>query len=263
MGGVLSQWVTPDDLLIAQVRNALAGVNLAVEARIWNPIEGVHEFRFPLVPTSDRSLNTFNTNLHEGYLVSAVIKATAGSPHRGQTLASMLLARPPAATFEPKMLLAQDYVTGSYGPLWPGGRQNLGVEGPGFLYSIALSNPAAGADWTQTVPTGARWRIRDITATLATSAAAGNRTPMLIWDDGANAFAQIGPSATEAPSSTTRWDWIQTLPSLGNVVQGIQVFLPPDLILLAGWRLRTSTVNLGVADQWSGIRFLVEEWLED
>lgn len=262
--GVLAEWVTPDDLLIVQVRNALAGVTLGLNGRLWHPDAGVKEINLSMTPTSDRSLNTFSQQLFYGYLVSLAIKATGGSPHRGQTLAEMLLARPPASSFTPKMELAQDYVTTSYGPLWPGGRQTLGVEGPGMLYSIAVPNPAAGVDWTQTVPTGARWLLHGIYATLTTAVAAGNRQPLLVLDDGVNRLTAQNTALVQAGSLANDWTWDPGNPTTGVFANSVNdIDLPFPVPLFAGYRVRTVTLALQAADQWSGIRLLVEEWLED
>lgn len=262
--GVLSEWVTPDDLLLIQVRNALAGVTLSVGARAWNPVDGVKEFNQDITPTSDRSQNTFSVQLYYGWLVSAAIRATAGSPRRGQTLATLSIARPPATAFRPKMILAQDYVTTQYGPLWPGGRQSLGVEGPGMLYSQAVATPGAGADWVQTVPTGARWLLHGIYATLATAIAAGSRQPLLVIDDGTNKLVAQDTAQTQAASLTQDWSWGPGVITTGVVQGGVHVVgLPFPVPMFAGWRVRPITGAIQAADQWSAIRLAVEEWLED
>ena len=262
--GVLGEWVTPDDLLIIQIRNALSGAKFALGGRIWNPDDGVKELNLDMTPTSDRALNTFSLAPYYGFLVSVAIMATAGSPHRGQSLASVLLARPPASAFRSKMALAQDYVTTQYGPFWPGGRQSLGVEGPGMLYSLAVAQPAAGADWTQTVPTGARWLLHGIYATLATSATAGTRNPLLLVDDGTNRLGAQDTALTQGVSLTNDWTWVPGTPTTGLFATPVNVLdLPFPMPMFAGWRIRTVTAALSATDQWSAIRLLVEEWLED
>jgi len=256
--------VTPDDLLIVQVRNALAGVSLGVGLRTWHPRTGIVEHNIPITPTSDRSLNTFSLALDYGYLVSAAAKVTAGSPRRGQTLVTMLLARPPVSAFAPKMILAQDYLTSSYGPLWPGGRHSLGVEGPGMLYSFIVAIPASGADWVQAVPTGARWLLHGIYATLITVAGGGARTPLLVFDDGANRVAAAVSGVGQAGALTNDWTWAPGTPTTG-LLSGVvnNVALPFPVPLFAGWRVRPITANITLGDQWAPIRLLVEEWLED
>lgn len=262
--GVIGQWVTPDDILIVAVRSALAGVTLGFNARIWNPDTGVDEITQQILPGSARALQFFSFQLYYGYLVSAALQAVSGTPRRGQILGTIVLARPPAASFLPKMILAQDYVTSQYGPLWPGGRQNLGVEGPGMLYSQSVTQPAAGADWVQAVPTGARWLLHGIYATLVTAVAAGNRQPILVFDDGANKLAAQNTALVQAASLTNDWSWDPASPSTGLFANSVnEVDLPFPVPLFAGWRVRPITLNLAAADQWSGIRLLVEEWLED
>lgn len=264
MSGVLGEWVTPDDLLIVGVRNALVGVTLLLSGRIWHLDGSVNEFAIPITPGSARALQFFQMQLEYGFLVSVTVQVAAGSPHHGQTLASILIARPPLASFGAKMLLAQDYVTTSWGPLWPGGRQAAGVDGQGMLYSIAVTTPGAGSDWTQTVPTGARWRVWGATATLATDAVAGVRIPSLVVDDGANILVNTRPGFTQTVSLTLLWGWGlgHQAPVVAPGTAGVEPSLGP-LPLFAGWRIRTSTAALDVGDTWTGIRLLVEEWLED
>ncbi len=257
------QWVTPDELLIITVRNALAGVALAFNGRLWVPPDKVVELNQPIVPTSDRSLNTFAQALDYGYLVSAAVIASSGAGRRGQTLAAMQLARPPKTAFAPKLFMGQDYVTGMNAVLWPSPRVVGGIEGPGALYSIAVTTPGAGADWTQTVPTGARWRIRGGTAQLVTSAAVATRQVALVIDDGVNTLFTSESASTQLAGVTQVYDLLPggTVTTLVSTHQPL--FQPVDLILSAGWRIRTSTGAIQAGDQWSAIRLLVEESLED
>lgn len=263
-GGVLSEWVTPDDLLVILVRNALVGVNLAFNARVWHPDDGVKEWNDVLIPTSDRTLNTFSFPLQYGYLTSAAIQATAGSPTRGATLATMLVARPPATGFATKMILAQDYVTSQYGPLWPGGRQSLGVEGPGRLFTVSVTTPGAGADWSQTVPTNARWLLHSARGTFTTSATVANRQPFLQGLTPLVSY-ESPTTLTQAASLTFTWLWAPGIPTIGQIdqtVRQVQALFFPGYFA-GGQVIQTTTFNIQAADQWSVVRLLVEEWLED
>ena len=263
-GGIPTVRITPDDFLVAAVRNAKAGVALQLGGRSWKEDGQPSEISQPIIPGTARALQYFSIPLHHGFLSSATITATAGSPNRGQTLASLYLVRPPATAFFARQLLAQDYVTSQYGPTWPGGRHTLGVEGPGMLYSFSVTSPAAGADWTQTVPTGARWLLHGIYATLATSATAGSRNPLLLVDDGTNRLGAQDTALTQGVSLTNDWTWVPGTPTTGLFATPVNVVdLPFPMPMFAGWRIRTLTAALSATDQWSAIRLLVEEWLED
>ncbi len=259
-------WVTPDDLLVTRIRNSLAGVTVQTSGRIWHTDGSVGEFTYSDVPTSDRAVNNFTRQLEYGWLVSVSATAAGTLPNRGQTLVSLHVARPPAASFTSKWFLAQDYLTGLNAVLFPYPRVVAGIEGPGRLISFAIGNPALGADWTATVPTGARWRLHGGTATLVTGIGGLSRLPILTVDDGVNKILGIPeiPSAAQGASATLVYELnIGDTRNLQVATTEFEGLMPADLVMLAGWRIRMVTGGITATDQWSAIRLLVEEWLED
>jgi hypothetical protein len=129
------------------------------------------------------------------------------------------------------------------------------------IKNIVVSNPAAGADWVQTVPSGKRWRVMTGNFQLATSATVANRFPAIVFDDGVNQFyatawdnaivastpvakISLGPQRYVAVNDGNA----QTIAYIGN------------LILSPGMRVRSNTTSIQVGDQWSNIFLLVEEW---
>ncbi len=257
-------WVTPDDLLIIGVRNSLAGVTLNVEGRLWGPGGDFMDPFETVSPPADSTLNFTSINLGYGYLVSAGVQAVGSTlPRRGQTYCTLQVGRPPKATFRNAKPLASGYVSGSQFLAWPGGRVQDAIEGPGFLQSLAGTAPGPGADWTQTVTTNQRWRIRSVRASLTTAVAAGSRRPRLIVDDGANTLMDIDPNVTQAPSLTVAYDWIPGYPSTGILIVETELNIPADLQLFSGWRIRSLTDAIQGADQWTAPRFGLESWIED
>ncbi len=256
-------WVTPDDLLITRIQNTLVGVNVSVSGRIWHADGSVNEFTFTYVPTSDGLVNNFAQQLEWGWLTSLVATpAGATLPARGQTLVSIVIARPPAATFTPKWLLAQDYLTQLNGPYFPYGRSVEGVEGPGILRSI-VGTAAVGADWVFGVPAGRRWRIRSIIGTLVTAVTPATRqVELLVTDNLLVPLFRVESASTQLASLTQVYDFIPgtTLTALINTHQ--PVYMPLDLQLRFGWTIRSNTVALQALDQWSNIELAVEEWIE-
>jgi len=257
-------YVTPDDQVAVGIRNALAGVQVHVDLRIWRPTGDFATGALDVTPASDRALRYTFQPLAPGQLV-AVSAAAVGAtlPRRGQTYVTLQLIRAPTSAFRMTRWLAADYLSGSTSAGWPYGRTTGATEGQGMLYSIAGSAPAAGADWSQTVPANARWRIRGIRASLATAVAVANRRPRLIVDDGANTLLDIDTNVVQAASLTVAYDWIPGYPSVTTSIVETEVPLPGDLQLFPGWRIRSSTDAIQAADQWTAPRLLVEEWLED
>jgi len=255
--------VTPDDFLIASVRSSLAGAVLHIAARLWLPNGMIAPYEQLIRPGSARALQNFSQQLHHGYLVSASVTALSPFPTRGQVLVSLQVARPPVAAFVPTWFLSQDYLTSMDAVYWPGGRNTPGVEGPGVLQSLAIGNPAAGADWSQTVPTAARWLVRGGTATLVTAIAVATRQVAIVIDDGANTLMTIEAGVSQAASLTQIYSLLPGQTTSTLISTQLPIYLPPDLRLLAGWRIRTSTGAIQAADQWSAIRLLIEESLEE
>lgn len=131
---------------------------------------------------------------------------------------------------------------------------------PGVRRVVQVPEPAAGADWTVTVPGGMQWYILSGTATLTTSATVDNRQPVI----------------TETVDGVTIWPGLQSLsfgasttkviPVLldGGFVSGAategDIFLAaPSNLLPPGTVIASDTALLQVGDQWSAISLWVEE----
>ncbi len=255
--------VSPDDALIIQVRNALAGVVLTLGGRLWTLDEKSHALSLAMTPTSDRALNTFTMPLGDGWLDAIAVNVSTGSPLRGQTLVGCSIARPAPAAFAPKRVLAKDYVTPMVAVTWPGGRTVSGLDGPGALYSIAPTVPGPGVDWTQTVPTGARWLVQGVHSHLLNSATVANRGPRLIIDDGTTIQMSAYSGFTSPAGVSADWDWAAGQGNSAAVSNLISAAMAFPVYMLAGWRIRVATSALQAGDQWSAIRLSVMEWLED
>lgn len=140
----------------------------------------------------------------------------------------------------------------------PGGvaMNDQGLIGTATRKTVLVSNPAAGADWSVTVPAGEFWHIQSLTATLATSAVVGNRAPRLEISDGVNRIDEIQPSTVQAASiAAQRWGMSPggATPANSNGANVGGWGGPQPFLLSPGYILSTSTVNLDVGDQWSQI----------
>ena len=112
------------------------------------------------------------------------------------------------------------------------------------------------------MPTGARWNLRSLTATLTTDGTAQTRVATLIIDDGATTLFQMPYATGQAATLVYKYFWEALGYNVGLVALNVYVPVPLPFPLLAGWRVRSSTTLLGAADQWSSIQYDVEEWIE-
>lgn len=138
---------------------------------------------------------------------------------------------------------------------------------PGFrflpeevLYRVVpQTSPAAGSEFTVTVPGGFVWVLLTLYAILVTDATVANRRLRYEFSDGSNVFARI-PARSSQPASTTE-RYTLFADGANETEQGsTHVFgLPSRIVLLPGWTITSASASLQAADQYSGIVALVEE----
>ena len=120
--------------------------------------------------------------------------------------------------------------------------------------------PAAGADWSLTVPGGFRWRLVSLVGRLVTSATVANRYPTLTLSDGTTVFARV-PAITAAVASGTSFYWWAIgggsyVPSTLTTPQSLWL---PDMWLESGYVVNANTSALDATDQWSQVAAYVVE----
>lgn len=202
--------------------------------------------------------------LTEGYLLSVTANSAVGL-QRGSVFARAFLMRPsPGLAFGfPTVSLFADYITLFSGAGYPGGRWIYPTEGPGNRYTFATSPPAAGADFIYSIPAKARWRINAIRATLATSAAVANRTPVLqLRDLSGSVYFVTGNNNAQLASTTVDYNYGESLPMVQVGPTDFCAALPDELRLESGGSIRSLTGNLQAADQWGNIALSIEEWCD-
>lgn len=255
-------FVTGEDGIELAALNSATGVTLTLAGRFMQLNGEVTSFNHSLTPTTDRTLTSKFRALGDGWILNFNVVATAGAPTIGQCWARVNILRGDGGATTLLGTLVSGYVTAVQTIAFPGGRARGTLDSPGAIRVITGTNPAAGAEISETVPTGARWRIQNIWTTLVTNATVANRFPVLVIDDGATEYYRASPSSS-LPASQTGW-WMGSAAPFGGAT-ATNVFawaLPPSLTLLAGHRIRTATSSLQAADDWAAPILNVEEWLQ-
>lgn len=241
---------------------SIAGVTVTVAGRILDEAGEIRPFVFTVAPGSARALATVDFQIQAGTLVSLVAYASAGTPLLGQCFVTVQLALGAGgATIAHDTLLA-GYVSAAVSIAWPGSPIASPIAPPGVGRVVIGSNPAAGAEISEVVPTGARWRLLSLRASLVTSAAVANRLPILIFDNGATTFAVAPAAAVQTASLTVTYYWSV----YGALSAGVSTFtnamLPDYIVLMTGFRIKTATSALDGADDWGAPTYEIEEWIE-
>ena len=118
------------------------------------------------------------------------------------------------------------------------------------LHLAAVSQPAAGADWTYTV--GTRSKIVGVMGTLSTSATVINRFPRIEYADASgNKFMGAGLNSAVTASLVMPINWF-----IGAqlIAQTWERQMPmPEWWLEPGWTVKSRTTQIDTTDQWSKV----------
>lgn len=259
--GTEGLYLTGDDHLLVTAHNSAASVRIRVSGRQLDLEGQIKTFEQEFVPPTDRTSGTMLLRLCAGWLQNVTAIALVGAPAIGQTFVRVDLVRGDATPRTTHATLLQGYLTAAQRRAWPGSALESSLQGPGVIRSITGTDPAAGAEISETVPTGARWRVVSMLTTLVTSVAAANREAAFVTDDGATPDVRV-PSGVNHPASTTvRYAWFHGAQQLATVTDITRQSPIPLSVLEAGQRIRTLTTNLQAGDEWAAPQLRVEEWL--
>jgi hypothetical protein len=254
----MSRYLDQDDKVVVSVQNLVA-VTVGVRLR-WQDLDGgVHLENIIVAPaTVDGTLATTTVGLGAGFLLSASAFIESGTPRRGQCFVSAGISR---STFLCETFFADYLVQGQ--PLgWPYGRILQSIEGAGNVRVVSNAAPAAGGQFTITVPANTRWRVQALRASLQTSAVVANRQAHLqVQDSGGNVANDTPQSSTQAASLTRGYSYSQ-VGYFANALDGELLAGIAPLILNAGMKLVSTVTAMDGGDQWGIQRLLVEEWIE-
>ena len=216
--------------------------------------EGV--FTLTHLPNSDKTTKEEDFRIPDVPIMLSVTNA-GGTYIKGQCFASIGLVVNGDILYE----LGAGFIHSAKGISYP--VTNLAEPGPegGSLQSLVGTNPAAGAEISETVPTTLFWKIRSIRFQLVTSATATGRRVHLVIDTGAgdnyDMFCEIDQNASDTQNYSCIPVGATPDSQDGN---DIIIPIPSDLILNPGAIIKTITTNLQAGDNFGPPILFVEEF---
>lgn len=254
-------YIGPSDFLEVDAAASSGAVTIKIQGRILRTDGQVSPFAYSFITTGIRTRTLTYFPLEEGFLLGLILFTDL--VFYGQVTARVQLNKSGAlATDFPYQMLIEGPIQSNFVRAWPPGNIDPTVGGQGAIYSVIGTAPLAGAEVSQTVPTNARWRLKGMAVNLTTSAAPANRAVTVVIDDGANVLAVFQAQTFQIASLTRTYHLDSSGGAADLTSTSIPVFMPVDLPMLAGWRIRTLTTNLQGADAYSTPVFYVEEWID-
>lgn len=254
---------THADALRLTVHNSQSGVEVAVHYRLLTQDAGILATVYRATPATDRTATAFEFVIGEGYLLNATVFASSGSPRRGQTFVRLQAIHGRTLSATVLGTIVQGYVTGQQDRAWPGSPLEGSLEGDGYTRTLSGTDPAAGTSIQETVPTGARWRVRAAKTQLATSATVATRkvyAQQLV--PGAFAVAWSWQTLAQVASETNDYFWALGLPVEATPPSNKGVAGLPDIVLLAGSTFVIGAISLQPGDDFNTPQLTLDEWVE-
>jgi hypothetical protein len=264
LAGPLQFFVTGEDNLRVESVNSLAGVQVAIHGRLWrSDMKSITPFRYAHTPAADRTVRRDDFSLTGGAVLNLSVFASAGAPRIGHTFVRVQIVRGLGTAAIVLGTLLQGYVTASQDIGWPGSAIESSLSSDGLPRQIVGTDPAAGVEQYETVPTGVRWELLSWYGRLTTSPVVDARLPALILQTPLYAMFLSPQPGTVGPSVATNFMWglgmpMESVLSVATLIAGLPLAIP----LLAGGIIRTQTLGMNVADDWESPVFTVREWLE-
>lgn len=256
-------YVADNEFLRLTSRNSTSNVRLALAWRTL-PLAGAPPIanQQPHTPATDRSSATVDAFVGAGWLQGVSVIVTSGAPLYGSCYVRVDLMRAQGTVATVVQTLLRGYVTAGQAIGFPGAWNEPAIFGSANIRSITGTDPGAGAEISETVPTGARWRLLALRAALVTDATVTNREVAITFDDGATVYAEFASGANQTATLTRQYTASRQGPR-GAAATGTSILIATsDLWLPAGHRIRTLTTNLQAGDNWGAPQLLVNEELE-
>lgn len=255
-------WIEHSDRLYVAAYSSVASLVVQFSGYFRKMNGEVIEYAVIVNPTSDRAVTEGNQFFGAGFLLSCVATLASGNASRGQCYVRAMVQRSTGTPMVKLHNVLGGYVTDDYSPSFPYGKIEGPLEGPGNLRSITGTDPAAGSEMSESVPTGARWRLHGVQVVMVADANVANRQVVLKIDDGTNLLFSAGATVNQTASQSNRMYFASYGTEDTSNSSALLNFIPVTTLLLPGWRIRTITDNLQVGDNFGAPQLAVEEWIE-
>ncbi|MCI0557322.1 MAG: hypothetical protein MN733_02425 [Nitrososphaera sp.] len=241
--------------------NAVFGLRIAVQSSVTSPIvirgltrEGV--FAFQLSPTADSAIVNTNFRIPDIPIALSVVDLAAVLV-QGETFVTVSLT----INGDVVQQLMSGWVYNQKALSWPVISGDDQRPGGGRLLTITGDNPAAGAECSDTVPSGQIWKIHIARLNLVADATAANRLIHLVLNDGTTDYADFFTTIAHTASENKFYTFSSAATnSEGSQDNDIAAVFPEFIWLPEAHIIKTETTAIQAGDNYAAPIYMVERF---
>lgn len=164
----------------------------------------------------------------------------------------------------PILKLFSGYLSEGGGLSYPNSQFQEFEDTPGIYKLITGTDPAAGAQISETVPTNAYWRIISARAEFVTDATVVDRYQRWRLTDGTDIFWKTPNTVTQTASLSEDYQYgIGLGEEHGGLNEPNFGVAPPSFWLPEGYQLLSEVTNMQAGDDWGAPLIFVEELIRE
>jgi len=256
------RYVSASDKFYIAIWNAVTNLAVTLKGRMLLKNGSISEITRRFEPTNDRVINEYYMETTSGFLLDLEI-FPEGPTKRGQTFVHVSLYQNNNNSNNRNALLIQNYLQSGNALSFPRSKIQDSIEGKGVIRLVSGTDPAAGEEVLETVPTNAKWKILAVRFFLTTDATVANRQPALMIDDGSNEIHRSIYHNAQTASLVRSYFFNLGSTFTAAVNNSWHLNNLPELELPAGARIRSVTSGIQAGDDFAAPNILVEEWIEE
>lgn len=239
-----------------------ASCTLRISGKFLSTDGKIRAFTEDMTITGTGNQTAVTSRIGPCWLMGFSVRVVAGTITDGEVICSVHIARASASTPVHVMTLASGEVTNTRS-LGLGAFTN-GYSTPATSYVAAsvvtVANPAAGSQWTATVPASTEWEVLAVAARCTLSATVADRYLQLTVTSGGNVLGEILGDGAWVANAIIDFVWTPDAPYVSRL--GVNGFINSALFaprfLPPSTTITSSGFNFQAGDQWSRIVLTVK-----
>lgn len=250
--------LSPDDLIQVEAISSTTPITLDIEGTCLNNDGVLVPFQAQLPVPTALTPTILRFRLGYLFLLSCVVHCRDAGVPDGSCYIRLTLVNDISGGFYPnRKVLSEGYIS-TYASVGYGSAQVNGAPTDHYYVdNIAITQPAAGANFSYVCPDYTRLNILNLMGTLTNDANVATRRPIFTLTRPSAGTHQFRQGQDQTAGQTAHYCLNQTNSSYGLINPNASNGMLPILFLEPGCTIASAVNSIQVGDQWSNISLFV------